>query len=164
MQYDKPKKTIALYLSGENATLACGVNFAKQLNSGLVIYLHGDLGAGKTTFVRGVLQGLGFAGKVKSPTYALLETYHINVNQSVSYNIYHFDLYRFADEEEWEVTGFREYFNAQTICFIEWPEKAQHLLPIADINILLSMQAAGRMIQLNANTHVGEKLLKGFDV
>ena len=89
-----------------------------------VTVLSGFLGAGKTTFVRGVLQGLGHKGKVKSPTYTLIEPYVIS-----RYNIYHFDLYRFTDEEEWDAAGFNEYFSDENICIVEWPENAEGILP-----------------------------------
>ena len=144
-------------LADESATLFAGAQFAKyvtsqQLKSGLIIYLHGDLGAGKTTFTRGFIQGLGFTGKVKSPTYTLIEPYVFS-----SYNIYHFDLYRFTDEEEWEASGFREYFNPQSICLIEWPEKAGHLLPEPDFDIHLSHDDLQRKIQFSLNLQSGNK-------
>ena len=122
-------------LADEAATLEAGRKFAKKLRSGLTVYLHGDLGAGKTTFVRGVLQGLGFAGKVKSPTYTLVEPYVVS-----GFNIYHFDLYRFNDEDEWEAAGFREYFNDESICLVEWPEKAGNLLPKPDFDIKIDIK------------------------
>ena len=134
-----------LDLPDETATLEAGRQFSQQLKSGLTVYLHGDLGAGKTTFVRGVLQGLGYAGKVKSPTYTLVEPYSAS-----GFNIYHFDLYRFNDEEEWEAAGFREYFNEQSICLVEWPEKAGNLLPIADFDIKMSVLNAGRKLEINS--------------
>ncbi len=124
-----------LELIDEAATLQAGQVFSRTLQAGLVIYLHGDLGAGKTTFVRGILQGLGFLDRVKSPTYTLVEPYVIS-----NYNIYHFDLYRFNDIYEWESAGFREYFNDASICIIEWPEKADGILPKPDIDINLSLQ------------------------
>jgi tRNA threonylcarbamoyladenosine biosynthesis protein TsaE len=108
--------------------------------------------------VRGVLQGLGHAGKVKSPTYTLVEPYTISKK-----NIYHFDLYRFIDEEEWEAAGFREYFNANTICFVEWSEKAKNLLPQADIDIYLSPNPLnGRQLRFSANTQQAAALLSGL--
>lgn len=128
------KQHFTLELANEAATLAAGRQFAAQLRAGLTIYLHGDLGAGKTTFVRGVLQGLGYTGKVKSPTYSLVEPYSFS-----GYSFYHFDLYRFKDEEEWELAGFREYFNADSISFVEWPSKAIHLLPKPDVDIKLAL-------------------------
>jgi tRNA threonylcarbamoyladenosine biosynthesis protein TsaE len=151
---------ITLHLEGEVATLACGAQFSRCLQAGLVVFLHGDLGAGKTTFVRGVLQGFGYVGKVKSPTYNLVEVYKIKLNPVSSYNIYHFDLYRFNSEEEWEAAGFRDYFNAQNICMIEWPEKAAHVLPQADINLHLSILNETRNIQMSANTQLGRQCLE----
>jgi tRNA threonylcarbamoyladenosine biosynthesis protein TsaE len=148
---------ITLTLDDEAATLACGERFATILEPGLNVYMHGDLGAGKTTFVRGVLHGLGHVGKVKSPTYTLVEPYIVS-----NYNIYHFDLYRFIDEEEWEAAGFREYFNPQSTCMIEWPEKAAHVLPVADIHVQLSLYKAGRKIQFSAGTPLGTQCLKNF--
>ena len=132
-----------LELPDEAATLEAGRQFAKKLHSGLTVYLHGDLGAGKTTFVRGVLQGLGHAGKVKSPTYTLVEPYVISNCQ-----IYHFDLYRFNDEEEWEAAGFREYFNDESICLVEWPEKAGNLLRPADFDIKMGVLGNGRTLEI----------------
>ncbi len=155
----------------EAATLNCGAHFANTLLSGLTVYLYGDLGAGKTTFVRGVLQGLGFHGKVKSPTYNLVEIYEIKSQQKIHIpfqgNLYHFDLYRFNDENEWDAAGFNEYFNSQTICMIEWPERAKHVLPSADIEVHLAMIAANdtdkpnsRQITFTANSAIGKKCLE----
>ena len=156
---------ITLHLEGEVATLACGAQFTRCLQAGLIVYLHGDLGAGKTTFVRGVLQGLGYVGKVKSPTYNLVEIYQLKsntkeLNVKYNYNIYHFDLYRFTSEDEWEAAGFRDYFNAQNICMIEWPEKAAHVLPQADIDLHLSILDETRNIQMSANTQLGRQCLE----
>ena len=150
-------------LSDEAATLACGARFASILVPGLNIYLHGDLGAGKTTFVRGVLHGLGHVGKVKSPTYTLVESYSFT-----NFNVYHFDLYRFIDEEEWDAAGFREYFNPQSICMIEWPEKAEQLLPEPDIHVRLSHYNSGRQknikrqIEFSAGSFLGKQCLNRF--
>lgn len=136
-----------LELADEAATLQAGRTFAKQLSAGSVVYLHGDLGAGKTTFVRGVLQGLGHAGKVKSPTYTLVEPY-----EASGVEIYHFDLYRFADEYEWDAAGFSEYFNQHSICMVEWPEKAGNILPKPNVDVKLSLsnkqQEAGRKLEI----------------
>ncbi len=146
---------ITLQLDDEAATLACGARFSSILVSGLIVYLHGDLGAGKTTFVRGVLRALGHDGKVKSPTYTLVEPYIFS-----SYNVYHFDLYRFMDEEEWDAAGFRDYFNAQSICMIEWPEKAAHVLPEPDIHVHLIHYQQARKIKLSAGSALGTQCLK----
>ena len=126
--------------------MEAGRQFAKKLHSGLTVYLHGDLGAGKTTFVRGILQGLGYSGKVKSPTYTLVEPYVVS-----SYNVYHFDLYRFNDVEEWEAAGFREYFNGDSICLVEWPEKAGNLLPEPDFDIKIGLLNTGRKFEIIAH-------------
>lgn len=149
-------------LDDEAATLACGARFAKDVQAGLVVYLHGDLGAGKTTFVRGVLHGLGYVGKVKSPTYTLVEPYQILVNKVLKYTFYHFDLYRFIDENEWEAAGFRDYFNPQSVCMIEWPEKAEHVLPIPDVHVQLSLFNLGRKIQFTAASPLGVQCLAQF--
>jgi tRNA threonylcarbamoyladenosine biosynthesis protein TsaE len=150
-------KDFTLYLADEAATLSAGAQLAAHLQLGLTIYLHGDLGAGKTTFVRGLLHGLGHQGKVKSPTYTLVEPYVIS-----RFNIYHFDLYRFVDPEEWEAAGFRDYFNPQTICLVEWPEKAGDLIPQADMDIILQPSDDGRMLQIRANSSLAEQCLQGM--
>jgi tRNA threonylcarbamoyladenosine biosynthesis protein TsaE len=159
-------------LADEAATLSYGADFAKTLESGLTIYLHGDLGAGKTTFVRGVLQGLGYVGKVKSPTYNLVEVYHLEAENKLKvkyqYILYHFDLYRFNSEDEWDAAGFREYFNHQSICMIEWPEKALSVLPNADIDVYLALtkdhvdinKTNARQIAFKANSVLGKKCLQ----
>ena len=153
-------------LGDEAATLACGARFAEVIKfglaNGLIVYLHGDLGAGKTTFTRGVLHGLGYVGKVKSPTYTLVESYEILINKVFNYTFYHFDLYRFTSEDEWEAAGFREYFNRQSICMIEWPEKAEHVLATPDIHVQLSLFNTGRQIQFSAGSELGIECLKHF--
>lgn len=154
-----------LDLPGEAATLNFGSVLAQVMQPNLTIYLHGDLGAGKTTLVRGLLHAMGHVGKVKSPTYTLVEPYVIESNEKSGYNLYHFDLYRFNDEEEWEAAGFRDYFNAESICLIEWPEKAQHVLPTPDLNITFAMKntgfdgMVGRTILISAHTTLGQQCL-----
>ena len=119
------------------------------------LWLRGDLGAGKTTLSRGLLQGLGYTGKVKSPTYTLLEPYVVS-----GLNLYHFDLYRFVDPDEWDAAGFREYFNAHAVCLVEWPEKAGDLLPPPDLDILLTPQGDGRRALLQARSAMGASCLE----
>jgi len=119
------------------------------------LYLKGELGAGKTTFVRGLLRGLSYQDKVKSPTYTLVEPYSFD-----KFTIYHFDLYRFKDEIEWDDAGFREYFNNSSICLVEWPEKAGHILPDPDILIELSHASHGRHLHLIGYTSIGVECLK----
>ena len=152
---------ITLKLADEQATLKLGADFARSINAGMNVYLHGDLGAGKTTFVRGVLHGLGFVGKVKSPTYTLVEPYQIFISQA-KVNLYHFDLYRFIDEEEWDAAGFMDYFNTNAVCLIEWSDKAGSLIPQADIDVYLELVGEGRSVCLIANTMAGKKCLEQF--
>jgi tRNA threonylcarbamoyladenosine biosynthesis protein TsaE len=118
------------------------------------IYLQGDLGAGKTTLVRGFLRGNGYAGKVKSPTYTLVEPYEL---ENVS--IFHFDLYRLENSEELENIGFRDYFDGQGSCLVEWPEKAQSKLPSPDLSIIINIETEGRRLQIQALSPAGEELL-----
>ena len=142
------------FLPDETATLALGAALAGALTPGLTIYLVGDLGAGKTTLARGVLRGLGYTGKVKSPTYTLVEVYTVS-----SLYLYHFDFYRFADPREWVDAGFREHFNPDTVCLVEWPEKAGEFLPVPDVRIVLSVAENGRSLQAIAETEAGKKCL-----
>ena len=130
-----------------------GRALAPLLEPGMTVHLRGDLGAGKTTLVRGVLRGLGYEGRVKSPTFTLLEPY----NFSRLY-LYHFDFYRFLDPQELEETGFREYFNPQSVCLIEWPEKAPDLPP-ADLDFELHANDQGRSMVITAHTEAGRRCL-----
>lgn len=146
---------ITLELADEAATLALGARLAQGLRGGLSVWLRGDLGAGKTTLVRGLLRGAGHAGRVKSPTYTLVESYVIS-----GLYLYHFDLYRFADPEEWDAAGFRDYFNALSVCLVEWPEKAGGLLPAPDLEITLEPHGPGRRAVLSATTAQGRACLE----
>ena len=136
-----------------------GAEIARILHSGLVVFLKGNLGAGKTTLVRGILREMGYQGKVKSPTYNLVELY----NFSRLY-FYHFDFYRFIDPAEWEEVGFREYFNENSICIVEWPEKVEKQLPVPDIQILFTILESGRKIKIRACTEVGRECLSKLKV
>ena len=118
--------------SEENTMFVAGL-FATAIGAGGVIYLEGDLGAGKTTFVRGFMRGLGFLDAVKSPTFTLVEPYELGRGQ-----VYHFDLYRLGHPEELEYLGVDDYFNENALCLIEWPEKGSGYLP--DCDILLSIE------------------------
>ena len=151
-----------LDLANEAATLQFGAILSTAIHPGLIIYLHGDLGAGKTTLVRGLIHALGYLGKVKSPTYTLVEPYAIESQVYSSYNLYHLDLYRFNDEEEWEAAGFRDYFNPQSVCMIEWPEKAQTVLPTPDIDMTFTIKTQGRNLQLSSQTQLGQLCLNAL--
>jgi len=153
---------ITIKLADEAATLKCGAEIAKVLVPGLSIYLHGDLGAGKTTWVRGLLHQLGHTGKVKSPTYTLVEPYQVSLSGDLL-NVYHFDLYRFTDPEEWDAAGFRDYFNASSLCLVEWPEQAGELLPAADIELFLQPYKDGRKLTLHSNSAIGGAMLTRFN-
>ncbi len=139
---------ISLYLADENATLALAARLANTLKPGMVIYLQGDLGAGKTCLVRGMLNALGYTGRVKSPTYTLLEPY-----RAAGLELRHFDLYRLQDDNEWESAGFRDEFDGNNILLIEWPEKAH--VPVADIVIKLEILPQGRNALIQAHTSTG---------
>lgn len=136
------------YLPDEQATLTLGAELAGLLagNDGFakdaVVYLRGELGAGKTTLVRGILRALGFAGPVKSPTYTLLEPYE---DQS----IYHFDLYRIGDSQELDFIGFDDHMAARSIKLIEWPERGGHRLPQPDIEVALRTEGQGRSADIH---------------
>ena len=137
-------------MADEAATLEFGSRLALALHPGLSVWLVGDLGAGKTTLARGLLRGLGFSGRVKSPTYTLVELYPLS-----RFNLYHFDLYRIADPDEWEDAGFREYFNDASVCLVEWPEKAKGMLPPPDIRVRLDFLEDGRRAEVVGLTEGG---------
>ena len=142
------------FLPDEQATLAYGNRLAQVLEPGLFVALSGNLGSGKTTLTRGILRGLGYPGKVKSPTYALVELYNLT-----KLDLYHFDFYRFNDPQEWLEAGFRDHFDPRNICLVEWPERARDLLPVPDWKIALSMEGDGRRIRIGAETEHGKHCL-----
>jgi len=145
---------LKMHLPDEAATRTLGTRLARAIEPGLFIYLHGDLGSGKTTFARGLLRGLGYQGRVKSPTYALVELYTVS-----RLNLYHFDFYRFRDPREWRDAGFSEYFNDASVCLVEWPEKAAGLLPVADLDLTLEFAGDGRDLSVRAGTESGKACL-----
>lgn len=129
-----------LQITDETAMMELGGQIACLLPIGGVVLLHGNLGVGKTTLVRGLLRSLGFEGTVKSPTYTLVEPYHV-----ANRDIYHFDLYRLADPEELEYLGVRDYFRNDALCLIEWPQQADGFLPIADLEVSLEYNRNARI-------------------
>ena len=142
------------YLDSAATTEALGGRLAKALAPGCVIYLHGDLGVGKTTLARGLLRGLGYHGTVKSPTFTLVEPYQLNDRR-----LFHWDLYRLADPEELEYLGLRDQLDGEAILLIEWPERGRGELPVADLEIMLTYAGEGRNCRLDARSPVGQTLL-----
>jgi len=145
---------MSLYIGSAADMEALGRRLAGASRPGLRIHLQGELGAGKTTLVRGFLRGLGYPGRVKSPTYTLVEPYLIDNKR-----IYHFDLYRLADPEELEAIGVRDYLDETSLCLIEWPERAAALLGEPDLLLAISIEGEGRQVQLTAATARGRAVL-----
>ncbi len=132
---------------------ALGASLIAACDRGGVITLRGDLGTGKTTLVRGALEAAGVEGAIRSPTYTLIELYPL-----AEFSVAHFDLYRLGDPEELEFLGFRDYLNAATLCFIEWPERAADMLQTADVEISIDYDAAGRDVQITGLTGWGRRV------
>ena len=151
-----------IFLKNEAATLNFGKVIAAACTSDLNIYLYGDLGAGKTTLVRGLVQSFLPNTKVKSPTYTLVEDYDISDSAFNAHNIkhlYHFDLYRLGDPEELEYLGGRDYFSNDAVCLVEWPQRGEGWLAEADIEIKLEYQAEGRKVLLTSLSDKGKVVL-----
>ena len=136
---------------------ALGARMAAQLGKARLIYVHGPLGAGKTTLVRGLLRALGHVGPVKSPTFTLVEPYELR-----GHRIYHFDLYRLNDPEELEFLGMRDYLHGEGVCVVEWAERAQGVLPAPDIDVMIQATEKGRMVRIAAHTDSGNALLNAL--
>jgi tRNA threonylcarbamoyladenosine biosynthesis protein TsaE len=146
--------SIPVFLPDEPATLEFAGRVFRALPSGGLVFLHGNLGAGKTTFVRGCLRAAGFRGAVKSPTFTLVEEYALPGR-----TLFHFDLYRLNDPEELEWMGIRDYLRPDALCFIEWPERGAGFLPEPDLDIHLHIQDSARRAELLARTETGREIL-----
>jgi len=164
-------KNYQVHLKNEAATQKLGELFAVYLKNG-ILYLEGELGVGKTCFSQALIRAAGFVGRVKSPTYTLVEPYEL-----AERNIYHFDLYRLQDEEELLFLGCDEYFEAAisnsldsgapSLCLVEWPEKAEGILPLSDIELRIEHEESstlGRQAYLSAKSHRGENILSAMQV
>ncbi|MBI2306595.1 MAG: tRNA (adenosine(37)-N6)-threonylcarbamoyltransferase complex ATPase subunit type 1 TsaE [Rhodocyclales bacterium] len=134
--------------------MALAEMLAPSLTPGMVVYLDGDLGAGKTTLVRAMLRALGHAGPVKSPTYTLVEVYVFS-----SLYWYHFDFYRFNHPEEFVDAGLGEYFRSDSVCLVEWPDKAAGFVPPPDLVVALAFDGNGRRAALSARSPEGRQCL-----
>lgn len=141
-------------LKNELDTVNLGKQLAMLMTAPFTLHLVGDLGAGKTTLSRGIIQSFGHEGAVKSPTYTIVEPYELN-----QFVVYHFDLYRLSDPEELEFMGIRDYFNDNSICLVEWPHHGDGLLPSPDLILQLHYKNQSREIVISANSHKGEELL-----
>jgi len=151
------KQEATIKLANEEATVELGARLAGCVRPPLLIFLEGDLGAGKTTLSRGLLRGLGHAGAVKSPTYTLVEPYQLD-----GFNVYHFDLYRLADPEELEYLGFRDYLEQTALLIVEWPQRGIGFLPQPDLIIALVLDGDGRTARLMAGSDAGRGIIAGL--
>jgi tRNA threonylcarbamoyladenosine biosynthesis protein TsaE len=142
---------------GAPAMEALGAQLAAHLQPGAVFYFHGELGAGKTTLIRGLLHGLGHAGSVKSPTFTLVEAYRL-----AGLSVYHFDLYRLQDPEELEFLGLRDYLEGNGVCLFEWAERGAGRLPAPDVEVSIMRDGAGRLLRLTARTEQGAAMLRAL--
>jgi len=185
-EYHNSNLSLSLQITSEEAMIRLGALLAKWIKPDSIIYLLGDLGAGKTTLVRGFLRAFSYSAAVKSPTFTLVEPYSLDNDMFYNYNklelyvkpendkyqltdslqydtreikVYHFDLYRLEDAEELEYMGIRDYFDGQAIAFIEWPQKGYGVLPSADIIINIVYQKQIREVTILPQSENGELIV-----
>ncbi|NQD38953.1 tRNA (adenosine(37)-N6)-threonylcarbamoyltransferase complex ATPase subunit type 1 TsaE [Permianibacter sp. IMCC34836] len=158
MTSQPPAPTSNGFLPDEAATEQIGALIAPHLRGGEVLTLSGDLGAGKTTLVRGLLRALGHQGAVKSPTYTLVESYRLP-----AFELHHFDLYRLAEAGELEFLGLDEFLHPGAVCLFEWPERGAGVLP-PGLSISLAREGSGRRLQVSANGPLAQELVKKLDL
>ncbi len=155
--------TFETYLADERATFDIARKLSNLLDGRGLVFLEGQLGAGKTTFCRGILRAMGYMGAVKSPTFTLVEPYDVERG-----HVYHFDLYRLNDPEEIEYLGIDDYFDSGELCLVEWPERGQHFLPDCDLNIQitveLSGEALGRRLRVEGRSDRGREICQSLTV
>lgn len=149
--------SVNIFLGDEQDTEDLGKRLAQIILPPLTLNLSGELGAGKTTLSRGIIQALGHQGAVKSPTYALVEPYELD-----NIDLFHFDLYRLSDPEELEFMGIRDYFTEKSVCLVEWPDRGHGLMPIADISIDIKYVGTGREVEISSGSSQGQVLLSKF--
>lgn len=152
---DNSACTHFVYLADTQATEDFGASLAPALVPGLVIWLSGDLGAGKTTLTRGLLRSLGHTGSVKSPTYTLIEVYTVS-----RIALYHFDFYRFTHPDEFLEAGLEEYFGSDGACIVEWAEKALPYVPQPDLEVFLQVEGEGHRARIESRSPRGKECLK----
>lgn len=148
---------LTLVTRAEHETEALGARLAPVIRGGEIVFLDGDLGSGKTTFVRGLLQALGHRGAVKSPTFTLVEPYTFG-----ALSVYHFDLYRLNDPEELEFIGLRDYLSSGGVCLFEWSARGAGFLPSPDLTMTFSTVSDRREIAFNTGGAHGERLLRAL--
>ncbi len=148
-------RAVSEQLMGEEAMVAFGRRLGECCTDGAVVFLEGDLGMGKTTLSRGVLQSFGHQGAVKSPTYTLVEPYQFGARM-----VCHFDLYRLADPEELEYMGIRDYFSGNNLCLVEWPDKGYGFLPRADLVVRIAVLPQGRAVDVTAQSSAGAQIVR----
>jgi len=149
---------IKLKIPDEKSMLTLGAKLAHVCKNAAVIFLNGQLGAGKTTLTRGFLRGLGYEGHVKSPTYTLVESYQLD-----HCTIYHFDFYRLRDPQELEYIGIQDYFDSKNTCLIEWPDYGAGMLPIPDLSCDIELNSNGRNVKLTPHSEYGNLILHRFE-